>query len=154
MFSTEAPLHYSKVALLDPVDGQVDHVACRSDTGRLPTKVRIERLDGMKVRVSKRSDRVIPKPIHTRSDFKTRDDYKGAYTAVPAPLTPRRGQQGHSCRRGRQADVRAVDAVVRAGGAQVAEPGGTGCGVRRTADRRRSIRTRASRDVCVGIAPH
>jgi hypothetical protein len=44
---------------------------------RQPTKIRYERLNGLKVRVSKRSDRVIPKPSFQRSDWKTREDYIG-----------------------------------------------------------------------------
>ena len=67
--------------------------------GRRPTKIRYERLDGMKVRVSKRSDRVIPKPIHTRTDFKTRDDYKGMCmhrTTAVCTSAFHRGQQGHA----------------------------------------------------------
>eukprot|EP00042_Codosiga_hollandica_P017142 m.45939 g.45939 ORF g.45939 m.45939 type:complete len:191 (-) comp47335_c0_seq1:45-617(-) len=63
IFTNEAPIDYSRVALLDPVDNA-------------PTKVRWGFLpSGEKVRISKRSDHVIPKPIWTRRDFKSRNAY-------------------------------------------------------------------------------
>ncbi len=93
MFSSEAPLHYSQVALVDPLDGFVATRSCRYCVRahfwcflfdgvffiRRGTKIRYERLNGEKVRVSKRTDRVIPKPAFQRSDWKSRDAYIGLH---------------------------------------------------------------------------
>ncbi|XP_019859548.1 PREDICTED: uncharacterized protein LOC100632341, partial [Amphimedon queenslandica] len=63
--ASEAPLHVSNVALVDPEDGK-------------PCRIRYQYTeDGEKVRVSKRSGRIIPKPVEVleRRDFKSRGGY-------------------------------------------------------------------------------
>ncbi|XP_062516515.1 large ribosomal subunit protein uL24m-like [Corticium candelabrum] len=63
--ASEAPLHYSNISLVDPGNMQA-------------TKVGYRYLEsGEKVRVSKRTGRIIPKPVEAseRKDFKTRSGY-------------------------------------------------------------------------------
>lgn len=62
---SEAPLHISNVAIVDPVDGK-------------PCRIKYQYTeDGEKVRVSKRSGRIVPKPaeLTDRKDFKSRSGY-------------------------------------------------------------------------------
>ncbi|XP_065836772.1 large ribosomal subunit protein uL24m-like [Oscarella lobularis] len=64
--ASEAPLHYSKVALVDPADMKRARIGYQY------------RGDGEKVRVSNRTGTMIPKPLESkeRRDFKTRNAYK------------------------------------------------------------------------------
>jgi large subunit ribosomal protein L24 len=78
--ASEAPLHYSNVALVDPEDMQA-------------TKISFRYLDsGEKVRVSRRSGRIIPKPVETteRRDFKTRSGYVEGSKDTPADQVTKR----------------------------------------------------------------
>lgn len=83
----EAPLHVSNVALVDPEDGLVTtptrlmgvayrHVSSHRKPCRVSYKYTEE---GEKVRVSRRSGRIIPKAAELldRKDFKSRSGYAG-----------------------------------------------------------------------------
>merc|ERR1739845_302073 len=57
IFTQSAPIHYSNVSLIDP-DGE-------------PTKIRWGRVDGEKVRISKRTGQVIPKSTQWKKPYPT-----------------------------------------------------------------------------------